>query len=53
MMVFPAFCWNFAGAMRGSICVLSGLWFVLAGGSLLAVVHGKMLLWIFEKEKIL
>ena len=103
---------DFAGAMRGFICVLSGLWFVLAiyifplaarmdtkagvtwrngillmfkylpqslyllfftvlfltagllwtpvfyvvllaGGSLLAVVHGKMLLWIFEKEKIL
>ncbi len=26
---------------------------VLAGGSLLAVIHGKMLLWIFEKEKII
>ncbi|EOS23774.1 hypothetical protein C806_02560 [Lachnospiraceae bacterium 3-1] len=25
---------------------------ILAGGSLLAVIHGKMLLWIFEKEKI-
>ena len=25
---------------------------VLAGGSLLAAVHGKMLMWIFEKEKI-
>ncbi|EOT25456.1 hypothetical protein C805_02084 [Eubacterium sp. 14-2] len=103
---------DFAGAMRGFVCVLSGLWLVLAmymfplaarmdtkagvawrngillmfkylpqslyllfftvlfltagllwtpvfyvvllaGGSLLAVVHGKMLLWIFEKERIL
>lgn len=26
---------------------------ILAGGSLLAVIHGKMLLWIFEKEKII
>ena len=25
---------------------------VLAGGSLLALVHGKMLMWIFGKEKI-
>lgn len=25
---------------------------VFAGGSLLAAVHGKMLMWIFEKEKI-
>lgn len=25
---------------------------MLAGGSLMAVVHGKMLMWIFEKEKI-
>lgn len=25
---------------------------VLAGGSLMAVIHGKMLMWIFEKEKI-
>lgn len=23
---------------------------LLAGGSLMAIVHGKMLLWIFEKE---
>ena len=26
---------------------------VLSGGSLLAAIHGKMLLWIFEKEGIL
>lgn len=26
---------------------------ILVGGSLLAVVHGKMLMWIFEKEKII
>lgn len=103
---------SFAGVMRGFVCVLSGVWVMLAcylfplaarmdtkagvtwrngillmmkylpqslyllfmtglfltagllftpafyvvllaGGSLLAAVHGKMLLWIFEKEKIL
>lgn len=26
---------------------------MLAGGAVIAVVHGKMLLWIFEKEKIM
>lgn len=25
---------------------------LFVGGPLLAVVHGKMLMWIFEKEKI-
>lgn len=26
---------------------------VLVGGSLIAVIHGKILIWIFEKEKII
>lgn len=40
----------FAAGLLWTPAYCAGL---LAGGSLMAVVHGKMLLWIFEKENIM